>query len=316
MSRRPSQAVLLEAAQWLVRLDDQPDAELEREFAQWLALDPLHLEAVQSLRGSLAPLQALPRAPARAALNRVAHGRRSGGLKALAIALALALPLGVWWQQLPTGYLTADIRTGVGQWHEQRLPDGSHIRLDGRSAVDLQFDARSRTLRLISGEILVEVAKDAQRPFRVVTEHGIVQALGTRFVVERLDRATRLAMIESSTLVNAGGQQLTVYAGQQLIFDEHGIQPPQAVDGSELEQAWRQQQLLVSEQPLPQVLQRLGRGYSGYLLFDEKALQALKVTAVLPADDSQRALRLLARSLPIEIEHFTPWVTRVSLKQP
>jgi transmembrane sensor len=42
----------------------------------------------------------------------------------------------------------------------------------------------------------------------------------------------------------------------------------------------------------------------------------LRVTAVLPADDSQRALRLLARSLPIKIEHYTPWITRVSLEQP
>ncbi|MHA6197391.1 FecR family protein [Pseudomonas wadenswilerensis] len=310
-----SPAVLHQAAEWLVRMDDEPDAAAREAFRAWLAADPAHVQAVEALQGSLAPLRDLPRAPVRAALGGVGARRAGRTLKALTVAVVLALPAGLALQQFPPSYLLADIRTGVGQWSSQQLPDGSRLQLDGRSAVDLQFDDQTRTLRLVSGEILVEVAKDASRPFLVVTEHGSVRALGTRFVVERLGDATRLAMIESSTEVKSAGSSVTVGAGQQVRFDAQGIQPAEAVDGAGLEQAWKAHQLVIREQPLDQVLERLARHHGGYLSYDAKALAGLRVSAVLPADDSERALRLLARSLPIKVEHYTPWVTRVSLEQ-
>ncbi|CAM3780143.1 fec operon regulator FecR [compost metagenome] len=315
MSPSPSAAVLREAAEWLVRLDDEPSAADQQAFGAWLAESDEHLDAVQRLQGSLASLRQLPRAPARAALQRVtAASPGKHALKALAVGLALLLPATALLQHYPPAYLMADLRTGTGQWRSEQLPDGSRISLEGRSAVDLQFDAQTRTLRLVSGEILVEVAKDATRPFKVVTEHGSIRALGTRFVVERLGDSTRLVMIESSTEVRSGASTQTVSAGQQVQFSAAGMQALQAVDASGLEQAWARQQMLVREQPLSEVLERLARNHQGYLLFDAKALAHLNVTAVLPADDSERALRLLARSFPIRVEHYTPWLTRVRLE--
>ena len=158
------------------------------------------------------------------------------------------------------------------------------------------------------------MAKDARRPFRVVTDQGSIRALGTRFVVERLDGATRLAMIESSTEVKNIDQHLTVHAGQQVRFDASGIYPQPAVNGSEIENAWKQHLLIIKDQPLAQVLEQLTRYHTGYLIFDRSQLADIKVTAVLPADDSPRALRLLARSLPIKITAFTPWMTRISVQ--
>lgn len=306
---------LRKAAEWLVRLDGDASPAEHQAFSAWLAADPAHQEAVRLLQGSLAPLRELPRGPARAALKRVAArpvGKRA--LKALALALALLLPIGVLVQHYPPAYLLADIRTGTGQWSTQQLPDGSRLSLDGRSAVDLHFDAHSRTLHLLGGEILLDVAKEAGRPFLVVTEHGSIRALGTRFVVERRDDSTRLAMIESSTEVKSAGSTRTVTAGQQVRFDAHGIQASEAIDAAGLEQAWSSHQLVVRNEPLGEVLERLSRHHGGYLLFDAKALAHLKVSAVLPADDSQRALRLLARSFPIRVEHYTPWITRISLE--
>ena len=36
---------------------------------------------------------------------------------------------------------------------------------------------------------------------------------------------------------------------------------------------------------------------------------------MLPADDSDSALRLLERTLPIEVSRYSPWLTRVTLKK-
>ena len=300
----------------MVCIDGQPDDVQLREYNEWLEASELHREAVRQMQGSLAPLSTLPRAPTRAALSSITRKPARFPVKALVLVLVLLLPASLVLPRAPVAYWFADIRTGTGQWHTQQLPDGSRISLNGLSAVDVDFDSHSRTLRLFSGEILVEVAKDVQRPFLVVTDEGSIKALGTRFTVERLGSSTRLAMIESSTQVISAGDRLDVHNGQQVIMDTDGIHPLDDVDGVGIEQAWEHHKLVVRRLPLAQVLERLNRFHGGWMMYDATTLAYLEVTAVLPADDSERALRLLARSLPIKVEKITPWVTRITLKNP
>ena len=142
---------------------------------------------------------------------------------------------------------------------------------------------------------------------------GRLRALGTRFLVEQLDDATQVTMLESATRIDAGGRSQTLNAGQRLRFDANGPGAVAQVDSQALQNAWDDRQLLAYNQPLTDVLERLARHRKGLVLFDKQALSALRVTVMLPTDDSDRALRLLARTLPIEISHYTPWLTRVTL---
>ncbi|ETK17985.1 anti-FecI sigma factor FecR [Pseudomonas sp. FH4] len=303
-------AILRQAAEWLVRLDHQPDAASQQAFHAWLAADPQHPLAVARLQGHLSPLK---QAPARAALRRARQQPKA--IKGLALGLLiglLALPV---YQYSQRGYLFADLSTASGQWQQQRLDDGSALQLDGGSAVDLHFDANQRRVRLLQGELLVDVAKDARRPFYVDTPQGSIRALGTRFIVERSGDATVVRMLESSTRIDSGTQQLTLNPGQRVRLEASGPGRVEAFDARAHEAAWDTHQLLASDEPLADVLERLGRHRSGLLLFDRQALHGLRVTVMLPFDDPARALRLLQRTLPIEISSYTPWVTRVSLKK-
>ena len=302
--------ILRQAAEWLVRLDHQPDAASQQAFHAWLAADPQHPLAVARLQGHLSPLK---QAPARAALRRARQQPKA--IKGLALGLLiglLALPV---YQYSQRGYLFADLSTASGQWQQQRLDDGSALQLDGGSAVDLHFDANQRRVRLLQGELLVDVAKDARRPFYVDTPQGSIRALGTRFIVERSGDATVVRMLESSTRIDSGTQQLTLNPGQRVRLEASGPGRVEAFDARAHEAAWNTHQLLANDEPLADVLERLGRHRSGLLLFDRQALHGLRVTVMLPFDDPARALRLLQRSLPIEISSYTPWVTRVSLKK-
>ncbi|WP_339547618.1 FecR family protein [Pseudomonas sp. RA_35y_Pfl2_P32] len=307
--------VLRQAAEWLVRLDhgSDADAQTEQQFRAWLAADPLHREAIARLQGHLAPLQELP---ARAALRRAQPAqRRALGVKGLALLAVLGLTAGTGYPYWQSGYLLADHRTDSRQWRHEYLADGSQLQLDSSSAVDLDFDSTQRRVRLLEGEILVDVAKDAHRPFYVDTPHGTIRALGTRFIVERNGDATLVSMLESSTRIDSGGRSLTLNPGQRVRFDAQGLGAVSQVDGRALQAAWSAHQLLAHDQSLADVLTRIARHHRGLLIFDRQALQALRVTAILPADDSDRALRLLARTLPIEVKSYSPWITRVSLKR-
>lgn len=301
-------AILREAAQWLVRLDHQADAASQQAFHAWLAADPQHPLAIARLQGHLSPLK---QAPARAALRRA---RQPKAIKGLALSLLIGLLALPAYQYSQRGYLFADLSTASGQWQQQRLADGSTLQLDGGSAVDLDFDANQRRVRLLHGELLVDVAKDAQRPFYVDTPQGSIRALGTRFIVERSGEATVVRMLESSTRIDSATQQLTLNPGQRVRLDAQGPGNVEKFDARAHEAAWNTHHLLANDEPLADVLERLGRHRSGLLLFDRQALQGLRVTVMLPFDDPARALRLLQRTLPIEVSSYTPWVTRVSLK--
>lgn len=319
MSRHEA-AILAKAADWLVRLEDAP--EYRQAFTAWCAEDPRHQAAVDSLQQTLQRLEPLAAMPAQAALNAVQrlapeHSGRGRALTALALTLGLLLPTTLWLQGNPPAYLMADLRTGTAEWRETRLADGSRLLLDAQSAVDLDFDAQQRRLRLIQGDILVDVAHDSDRPFIVETSYASIRALGTRFVVEQGDSATWVTMLESRTEIRstATGARITLAAGQRLRLDAQGPGSPQNLDVTPLEQAWQRRQLVVWDRPLPEVLATLSRSQPGYLSYDAQALADFKVSAVLPQDDTKAALTLLARSFPLDVRHYGPWLTRVTLAQ-
>jgi transmembrane sensor len=313
MAETTADSVLREAAQWLVLLDNQADAPLQAAFQAWLAESPEHVAAVARLQGRLGSLQQLPRHAAVTALRHAPRKALTHKVQALALAIALvpmAWAATTYWQQ---GYLLADLSTSAGDWLDHRLDDDSQIHLDAGSAVDVRFDAGERRIELLRGEVLVDVAKDP-RPFVVVTAHGRVQALGTRFTVERQDDSTQVVMFESTTAISSAGQSLHLTANQRVRLSAEGPGKVEQVQAEPLEQAWRKHQLLADDQPLSDVLARLSRHYPGVLWADHAALAGLRVTVMLPLDDPRQALRLLQRTLPIEVSQYTPWITRVTLK--
>jgi len=319
-----------QAAEWLVLLsadDDHERALAEQGYQQWKQQGPAHAAAAQDMERLLAGLRDLREQPAserqlHAVIDsEIRFSQRSRRNKRFGVALGLGLMLLVpgWlgWQHYPNALLFADLDTATGQWRETRLEDGSRLILAGGSAVDLHFTAAGREVRLLRGEIRVEVAADAQRPFDVVTADGSIRALGTRFLVSKQAAATDLSMLESKVLARSSEvpAEAVVAAGQQLRIRHDGLDRPQSIDAESIDQAWQQHRLLARGLPLPQVLEQLQRQYAGVLSFDREALASIQVFASLPLDDPQRALQLLETSLPIEVTRLTPWLIRVKVRE-
>lgn len=309
-----------QAADWLIRLNE-PDADerLAAEFDAWKRSDTRHAAAAERLQAFIGQMSALrsQKASVHAALDAAFTSRkrryRSKRAATALMLLALLPALALWRSELPS-YLLADLRTQPAQWLAHELPDHSRVTLSGNSALDLQYDSQQRRVRLLRGEVLVDVAHDSTRPFIVATEQGEVRALGTRFVVTRRDGATLVTMLESRVAATASGnpQALEVNAGEQARITRNDVQLTTTVDTRSAEDAWRHHQLVVKDQPLPAVLDQLARQFPGHMQFDREALADLRVSAVLPLDDSDRALNLLAEALPLQIREFTPWLKVIS----
>lgn len=325
-------AIAEQAADWLIRLAGEDIGAGEcAAFEAWKRSDVRHAEAAERMAGLIERIQGLRATmggmrPARAALKAAGadKGKRSPMRRTAAtIALLLTLVVPGWLasRAYPPAYLLAGLRSPLGVPIDRQLPDDSHIALRGSSAVNLHFDGRKRAVELVRGAILVDVAPDAERPFLVQTDHGTIQALGTRFAVRRDDRSTVLTMLESSVVVEAppgvaGDGRQIVHAGQQVRIDADGVGAAERIDASDVEAAWTANQLVIREAPLPDVLDELAKQRVGIIHYDRGSLADIKVSAVLPLGNTDKALRLLASSLNLRIDMPLPGITIVARAGP
>jgi transmembrane sensor len=299
-----------QAANWVIRLDEGNLSEREQQqFERWKAADPRHMAAFERLQGFVGRLQALrpQQAPVQAALEAAQVRRRNAAGRVL-LGLLLALPVGLALRTYPPGYWLADQRTAPAQWQRVDLEDGSQLTLGGNSAVDLTFNGQQREVRLLRGEILVQVAHDATRPFTVVTDDGQMRALGTRFTVKREAPGTLLGMLESTVAATDASRHdaVQVSAGEQARITPDAVTLLGKIDPRATDDAWKHHQLVVQDRPLPEVLDELARQYGGHVQFDRQQLADLRVSAVLPLDNPRRALQLIADGLPVRIRAFSP----------
>lgn len=311
-----------QAAHWIVQLSADDPAEREAAhagFNAWKAADPRHATAAAGMESLLGQLHAVrepaggDHRPARAALAAIAPRRtRLRQLAAASAVAVLALSAAMVASERPA-YLLADLRSPTGQWRTHTLADGSRLTLGSNSAVNVLFSAGERHVELVRGDILVDVAKDAQRPFIVDSGQAAIRALGTRFTVRKDDGATILSMLESTVLAQVPQHPAAVVqAGQRARITRDGVGPLTAIDAASLQDAWRAHQLVVDDQPLADVLDELARHRPGQLRYDRAQIAHIRVAAVLPLDDTDQALQLLIDNFPqLRIRMLTRYLVMV-----
>lgn len=328
-----------QAAEWIVRLsadDEDERAAAQAGFERWKSEDEQHAKAARTIEGFIEKVHTLREGVdhnCRAARAALTSAHRSPKVppskvvsKVFALALAVGLPVWLALQVHPPSHLLADLRTPTGQWSSSTLNDGTRLALNSGTAVNLRMDKSRRTLELIDGDILVDVAPDAKRPFWVETTHGRIQALGTRFVVRREDKATVLTMLESKVfaqpaepatgVAQAGASQgRVVSAGQSVRILPDRVEILEGIDPQSVADAWHHQQLIADDRPLTEVLDELNRYRPGTIRYNRRQLEGVKVSAVLPLDDTDRSLQLLATSLPnLRVRTLTPYVVIVDTR--
>ncbi len=308
-------AILREAAQWLMRLSSGEAGAAERDaLARWQARSPQHRQAWRRAEAFLADLQRVPGGVARATLDRPSARRR---MLARLVWLPLA-PTAAWlgWRHA-WPEMGADLRTATGEQRQLALADGTRLTLNTATAVDVRYSPQQRLIRLIEGEILVATAADPAplspshpRPFLVQTAEGTARALGTRFIVRRLEggERSRVAVFEGAVEIRAGGLRLVLDAGRQAEFSAtavgRGSPATEAVDG-----AWNNGMLIARRMRLADLAAELDRYRPGFLRCHPDVAE-LRISGAFPLLDPERSLRLLASTFPLRVRYRTRyWAT-------
>ncbi|YCH23492.1 FecR domain-containing protein [Pseudomonas sp. D1-3] len=304
----PDHGHLQQAAEWFAVLADPPVNDQQRQaWQQWLAARPEHAAAWQRVEAISSQFARLPadthRRAAAQALRRPGRSRRQVlGLFAVLGGAGLLAAAG---QGRPWGAWLASERTATGEIRDLRLADGSHLWLGSRTAVDVDYGASTRLLRLLQGEVLIDTAPDP-RPLLLDTRHGRLQALGTRFGVREGDGFTQLSVFAGAVRIepSIGQAAQVLQAGHQVRFGSDAISASEPVDPAR--QAWSRGVLLANDRRLGDFIAELADYLPGYLGCDPRVAD-LRLVGAYPLGDPERILQALAGSLPIRVNRRLPW---------
>lgn len=298
--------VARQAANWhMLMLDEAVSPAQRAACSRWRAAAPEHERAWQKALRVQARLGMLPQQLAMGTLNR----ERRQVMKQM-LVLAIVAPLGyVGYRQLVP---QAAYATDVGQLKQMTLADGTLLDMNTDTAVDVDFDAQQRLISLRRGEVLVDSGPDTHstvyRPLRVATGQGLMEALGTRFMVRQREGTTQLAVFQGAVRVTpARGPAQILEAGQQLTFDALG--QGALVAAREQDSQWTRGQLVVEEMPLREFLSELGRYRSGWLRC-QPDVGHLLISGAFQLENTDEILAALPATLAVHVDYRTRyWVT-------
>lgn len=325
------------ASDWLVRRYAGFSAEEEAEFQRWLSTDEGHGAAFARIEAAWTALNR-PRELGEAgavsqelrARNRWRQRRQTRYVFATAgLAAAAALVFALLPPDAPRSFPSTPITVTVKP-DRQVLPDGSSVELNAAAEIEVVFSSHARGVRLVRGEALFAVAKDANRPFVVTAGAVEVRAVGTAFAVryapkqvdvlvteghvavERVERATPA----SQPGVGGGGdanrsESRTLAAGQRIAIQ---IDPPASpsspvpavlqMTAPEIESAlaWRGKRLEFTGTPLAEAVALLNRHNRLQFSIADPAIAALQISGIFWADDPDGFARLLATGMNVSNE--------------
>lgn len=188
-----------EAGAWLAQLET---GKLSREdmsaFREWIQRSPRHYAEIRRLAqlslevnvlaDMVEPLkqaaarQRVVRRQGQASRPSMARWRWGavGGVLAAVVAVAAIMQM----PPQPTSETApVYIATTVGQTQDVALDDGSRVKLNTDSQIEVAFVKGRRNVYLDKGEAFFDVAHDAARPFTVYAGDRSVTAVGTAFSV-------------------------------------------------------------------------------------------------------------------------------------
>ena len=298
-----SPKVAEQAVHWLIELQGGAlDSRQQLAMERWLQASEEHRRAWEHIQRVNQRLRGLSSPLAHAALQAPRSASRRRALKAL-LLLGVGGACGLTLQQhTPLPPLLADYRSPLGQRRQMRLDDGTQLHLNTASAADVRFDRELRSIHLLEGELLLNVANDT-RPMRLLTGNGALQLSSGRFNVRQLADHSRIAVFQGQATL--AGHALS--AGQQAQFDGPRWAATRALDANA--GAWVDGMLVAAHMRLGDFIEDLGRYRRGQLNCDP-AVADLLISGSYPLADSERILDLLEVALPVRVRRFTRyWVT-------
>jgi transmembrane sensor len=315
------------SSEWLARLERGLSPQEEHAFCEWLTARSQHASEFFAMAALWDRLDVLSRL-ADLFPEPVSRPRHSMRVP-LAIAAMLLLSVSVvllTGERSPApvapparqfGLVTPDVfETAVGEHSTVALPDGSRLTLNTNSLARVDFRDSARVIHLERGEMHVQVAHDAARPFSVVVGETVFQAVGTEFNVE-ITRDHRIELIVTDGRVLVGllehgssepprmgeadaSAALALQAGQRVVLGEtdETVEPiePEEI---EVKLSWRGGDLIFRGESLAEAIDEIERYTPVEFVILDEDLKKVRVAGLFKAGDVEGLLDTLQKNFNV-----------------
>lgn len=182
-----------EAADWAVRIDNELSDSDRETLEEWLRRDPRHVGALVRAQAiwvsvdHVGALQVGARKPQPVSARRP-FVQYFGALAATLLAGFISISV--------YAYNLGRYASDHGEIRTVTLADGSRVVLDSDSTIKVHFNAKERSIDLLSGEASFKVAHNKAWPFVVRARDLAVRAVGTSFAVSLQPRQVSVTVAE------------------------------------------------------------------------------------------------------------------------
>ena len=349
--------ITTEALGWIAQLETgRMTAEDIAALKEWISRSPRHAqeirkmaklsEATNVLTGMAGPISAAA-SERRAAVSARAPkwwARPRIALAAIAV-FACASLVGLYTggpTTVPSDPLV--FATDVGGYKEQDLPDGSRVKLNTDSRVQVDFSEGQRTIRLVQGEAYFDVAHDRSSPFVVLAGDRLVEAVGTAFAVRWTDGDLSVTVSEGrvafsptnpefsaqhpaiEALFPEGESETTVSASEPVLLDagqkislpaghQASIITAIATQQIESELSWQNGILDFRQRPLKDIIDEINRYTDVRIEIEDAELGALEFGGIFRTGETDALLDALELAFDIEVDRVSDTHVRVRRTQ-
>ena len=304
-SAEERQAIEEEAARlYLKARESDAEAEWNAAYA-WVELNPAHgvafakaeagWELTERLRETAPPVG--PEAIAGPAGRFEAlFGRRTVGALLAATLLGTIGTVGLEKWAAVDRY-----RTVIGQEQEFRLEDGSTVRLNTDSAIEVAMQSDQRLVRLLKGEARFDVAHNASRPFVVSAGDTTLRAVGTAFNVRLRPELTELTVIEGRVAVRDNGAASHTVAAGSAAAIRGGTVAITRLEKTQLVQrtAWQNGVIQFDGETLDQAVAEFNRYRRTPIVIGDPQLASIRIGGTFKPANSDQFVSALRQSFGI-----------------
>jgi len=220
--------------------------------------------------------------------------------------------------------------TAVGQQETISLADGSKVILNTNSEIKIDLRQSVRNIYLIKGEAHFEVASDANRPFLVHAQGGIVKAVGTAFTVFLRKKAVEVTVSEGVVALfpQSGGTVFdeatgfvaanvapvaALTAGQNAVFSKD-VESMTRMSDEALDRKllWRGGFIAFAGEPLVTVVADVSRYTDMVIEIDDPSLEQLPIGGYFKVGEVEGMFEALEGAFGVRVERVSPTHVRLS----
>jgi transmembrane sensor len=195
---------------------------------------------------------------------------------------------------------------------ETFLPDGSRVELASKSAVQLQYDDKTRLLSMTDGVAYFTVAHNHERPFIVRAGDFYVRAIGTAFNVRHSGERVVVTVTEGTVDMYPVERQrepgappppdaLRVKAGKEVVWADPSAKPDVTTVDPAHALAWREGRLEYLNEPLASAIADINRYSSRKIIIRDPDIGKLVFSGAVLTDSADVWVQSVPSLFPIDL---------------